>query len=508
MKKPTWILGSLVIVLLWAGAACRLTTPTPAWQSGTATAQNATDIAAELTQISALDQETITTVVPTLTQTPLSNTATSQPPETLKAPWLVYPAPDGTGIHAYNVDTEVILEVTLPEPVYVRDLLTGLSPDGQLLVIRAGSPLNTDELALYQIALPSTEITRLSPLLSLSLQREIVNEGDPRAFETFQAVTLEQGLAWSPDGRYLAFTAALNNNSSDIYIYDTETERVERLNGLYSHSVTPFWSPANDRLFTQQMRDDGDETGWRSEIVSTLRVTGFGTYSNLYSPGPDSQMEIILGWANAQSFVSYSQTADGPTSLRQVNYVTHSTGFLWGGAFTAGVMDPGSRTIALVLMNTKDSELEVVNGVYLLRPEGASLALQRAGEWDSVTWDPGGLFIASGLQGMFGFTPDGDSVYLPAESQARVSPNGSWLIGWGDGTRFPAGARLYQRTSGNRLQDLTQLQVEGVFWAPDSRGFFMFAEGVLYHVEFPGLKLVAVNEGWGDTGMIEMIWIE
>lgn len=34
---------------------------------------------------------------------------------------------------------------------------------------------------------------------------------------------------WSPDGRYLAFLGAIEGPSSDVYVYDTATDRVQRL---------------------------------------------------------------------------------------------------------------------------------------------------------------------------------------------------------------------------------------------------------------------------------------
>ena len=117
----------------------------------------------------------------------------------------------------------VTLEISLPEPIIVSDLVNGLSPDGHTLIVRAGSPLNTDEFALYRIDLPSTTVTKLTPLLSLTVQRKIVNQEGTRAFDTLRAVSREDGLAWSPDGTYLAFTAALNVTSSDLYLWNPAT---------------------------------------------------------------------------------------------------------------------------------------------------------------------------------------------------------------------------------------------------------------------------------------------
>ena len=505
--KRYWI--GLILLMAGVSLACRLTSPTPASWSGTpsAEARNATNTAFALTQDAKMSSETQT---PTNAQTPTKepSTSTIEPTVPVDGPWLVFPAVDESALIAYDLDAKVMIEIPLPEPIIFGDLARGLSPDGHTLVVRAGSALTTDELGIYQIDLPSGTVTQLTPLLSITNQRKLVNEEGSRVFQTLEAVTRANGLAWSPDGHYLAFIAALEYNSADLYVLDLEKDRIERLNGVYSQSASPFWAPGSNWLVTQELEDFDPETGWRSGSVTGLHFPGYDGQNTLYLPAKGSIEEVFLGWANAQSFLSYSRTLTDMAVLRQVDVDTLSVGVVYAEAFSQAAFDPDSGALALVLNESQAMDQGQISGVYLRKAESAVFNLQQAGVWSSLAWDLGGVFVASGQQGVSVITPDGDTILLTGESALRVSPSGNWMIGWGDGEVEPSGARLYQSPGGNLLQSLTDLQVTSVYWQPDSKAFFLLAEGTLYRVAFPGLNLVEVMSGFPDGGALEMVWVE
>ena len=505
--KSKWI--GLILLLAGVSLACRLTSPTPASWSGTASAEarNATNTAFALTQDAKSGSETQT---PTAAQTPTIETYTPTVKSTapIDGPWLVYPAVDTSALIAYDLDAKVMIEIPLPAPIIISDLECGLSPDGHMLVVRAGSEFNTDELGIYRIDLPSGTVTQVTPLLSISNQRKLVNEEGSRVFQTLEAVTREDGLAWSPDGHYLAFIAALEYNSADLYVLNLEKDRIERLNGVYSQSATPFWAPGSNWLVTQELGDFNAETGWRSEAVTGLRFPGYDGQNTLYLPAKGSVEEVFLGWANAQSFLSYSRTTTDMTALRQVNVDTLSVGMIYAEAFSQAAFDPVSGALTIVLGETQALDQGKISGIYLRKAESAVFELQQAGAWSSLAWDPGDVFVASGQQGVSVITPEGDAILLTGESGLSVSPSGNWMIGWGDGDTKDSGARLYQSPSGNLLQSLTDLQVTSVYWQPDSKAFFLLAEGTLYRVAFPGLNLEEVTSGYPAGQPLELVWVE
>ncbi|MDY6873491.1 MAG: hypothetical protein SVR81_05935 [Chloroflexota bacterium] len=506
MKRFRFILAGLFCSMALTGLACRLTSAAPASWSGTPTAEarNATNTAFAGTLNAEVSEapEPLTSPTPT----PDNSTATPQPTVAQDGPWLIFPGLTSDMIQSYDIDAGSLMEISLPEPVITTDLVNGLSPDGQTLIVRAGSPLNTDELGLYRVDLMTGKTSQLTPLLNLDVQRKLVNETGTRAFDTLRAVTREDSLAWSPDGRYLAFTAALNTTSSDLYIWDPEKEQINRLNGLYSHSASPYWSPASNWLVAQDLGDYNQETGWRVEAVSALQIPGFNNQSTLYLPVVGSIGEVFVGWLNAQSLMSYSMTVEGPKMLRQVNLETHKSTVHLAGSLMQAASDPASGAFTYALDAESAAEANLIGGVYLVLPGSASPNLVRAGAWPSLTWDLGGMFLASGPQGLLAFTPEGQSIHLPDESQARLSPSGNWIVAWGAADESSAGARLYQSPSGTQLQSLTDLPVRDLCWQPDSKGFFILADGSLYHLVFPGLNPVEIASRFSEDQEFVMAW--
>ena len=284
----------LIVLCLLTGLACRLTSPTPASWSGTPTAQAQAETQAVIAQTA----EALASDVPTEISVPelptqQNPTSTPSPPIPVDGPWLVFPGPDDGILQAYDFEARVTLEIVLPPPIIYSDLFSGRGPQGGMLVLRAGAPENFDELALYQVDLPSAEVTKLSPLLSLALQRQIVNEEGDRAFEVLEAVTRENGLSWSPNGRYLAFTAALKNPSSDLYLYDTWQQETIRVNGLYTHNGTPFWSPGGNWLISQEFDLLSEDQEWNAVNLTALQVPGYDDQNTLYLPPASSQAEVL-----------------------------------------------------------------------------------------------------------------------------------------------------------------------------------------------------------------------
>lgn len=504
-KKP--LLIGLLLLLMLVSLACRLTTAAPASWSGTPTAEarQATNDAINATQQAALGgNEALLT--PTATQVVL--TATPRPTVVVDGPWLVYSSPEPGLIYAYDVDAGVTLEISLPHPIITSDLVNGISPDGHTLVVRAGSPLNTDEFALYQIDLPSGTVTKLTPLLNLVVQRKIVNQEGTRAFDTLRAVSREDGLAWSPDGTYLAFTAALEVTSSDLYLWNATTGSIERLNGLYSHSASPYWSPGGNWLISQELGEYSEATGWRSEVVTGLRVPGFNDQNSLYLPAAGSQGEVFIGWLNAQTMMSYSQTADGPLELRQVNVDTLQKSVLLAGSFSLAALDPNSASYAFVLNESQAQEKSLLSGVYFVPETSGVKSLQMVGDWSGLFAEPNGIFIASGPKGLIGFSANGSSFSLSDEQMASISPSGNWMVAWGTEEGGKAGARLYQSSSGTILQNLTDLPVRDVVWQPDSMAFYLTTEDSIYRVAFPELSLKLVAEGFDLEELPVLTWVE
>ena len=510
-------LAWFALLILAAGMACQLTSPRPASWAGTPTAEaRLTELAQTQAAMRGESDYVFTPTIPTIiaeaTPTP---TLTPTPPIEADGPWLVFTAPDGSWLNAYDVQAKVTHKIELPEPIISADLARGYTSDGNALFIRAGSAMNTEELALYQINLPSREdsnngfsVSRVTSLLSISLQRQIVNQEGTAALEALTAVTRPDGLAWSPDGRFLAFTAALNNETSDLYVLDTLNEQVNRANRYLTHNASPLWSPDSTWLVSQELELNRFTQDWRAANVVGLQMPGFINQDNIYTPPPGSREEVFLGWRNIETFISFSVTEDGPSLLRQVTYDRLLESMIFEGPFKQVAFDPVTGVFAFIISHDNAIAQGISGGLYRLLPDSTMLHLQQGGHWDNLTWDPTGMFVAAGLRGVLLFTPGGESLSIPGQGNARLSPNGNWLIAWGDGENSASGARLYQSASDHPLQTLLEDRVETLFWQPDSMGFFIQSEGVLYHFVFPGLKPLEIDKELPLDTALEWLWVE
>ena len=511
VKPKTKRFGGLLILVVLVGLACRLTSPTPDSWSGTSTSDDIESIATAIANTRLANPSTaevilITPLAPG-TETPVETTPQAVKTSTPAGPWLVYSAPGGDELHAYDISLDDTDVINLPEPILSTDLVAGRAPDGGMLIIRAGSVQNVDELALYQIDVTSAQVTKISPLLSLSLQRNIVNQESQRALQTLEAVTRPDGIAWSPNGRFLAFTAALDNDSSDLYVFDTLNQRIERVNGLFTHNTSPFWSPDSNWLISQEIAFQSQSESWRVENVLKLHVPGYDDQNTLYLPEPESKEEVFLGWVNSKNFISYSLTASGPSSLRETHIESLQSTIIFPGQFTQAAFDFDSSSLAFILDEAHAALSGLTAGVYLLQSGTTDYNLFRAGGWHQLTWEAGGSFIAASSQGVLAFSSDGEEMFLPGEGGACFSPGGNWLVAWGDGELTNAGVRLYQPPSSRPLQILTDTLTNTCLWQADSKGFFLFGEGSLYRFIFPGLEQQLIENGFSDQKELELIWL-
>jgi hypothetical protein len=431
-KAPiVWI----ITLVLATGMACQLTSPRPASWAGTPTAEaRMTEIA--LTQAALRGDAdyvftpTLPTAIPEETPT---LTSTPTPQITMKGPWLIFAAPNGTGLNAYDIQAGVTHQISLPEPIIADDLVSGYASDSNALFIRAGSVMNAEELALYQIDLPSIGdsstnfvVSRISSLLSISLQRQIVNQEGNRAQEALTAVTRPDGLAWSPDGRFLAFTAALVNETSDLYVLDTLNNRVNRANRYLTQNASPLWSPDSSWLISQEIELNRFAEDWRAADVGGVIMPSFINQDNIYPPPSDSREEVFVGWRNIDTFISYSLTAEGPSLLRQVTLNKLRESMIYEAPFKQVAFDPESGILALILGHDSAFSQGMSGGIYRLLPDSTTFNFQQGGNWDNLIWDPAGMFVASGSQGVVMFTPNGESLFFLVREMHAYHP---WVIG-------------------------------------------------------------------------------
>jgi hypothetical protein len=399
-------------------------------------------------------------------------------PLSVEGPWLVYRTdeavfianPDGSG-----------RKVLYDGPTLPRDLDTLIAPAGHLLALYAfDDPQARTGLRLRVLRLPLGIEVFSTPLLSGDIQSALAEgaEGGSPAVEAATAVELEGSAVWSPGGEHMAFVAALDAPSSDLYLFDTRTGRSSRVSRGPNQIAGPSWSPDGRWIAHQAVETFGSGAGWQVGAVWTVSPDG-QQLNRLYSP--ESGGEIVAGWSSGGSLVAYSFTPEGFRNLRAASPDGAVQNLLVPEIFSDAAYDSVSGTAAYAA--AAESGPGAKPGAYLwspLRPD----ALQVDGrDWTSVEWAAGaGVFLFAGPSGVLTVTPEGETVEIPDPGHAAASPDGRHLAVWADGgANGEAGLRLYT-TDSRFVRSLESLPVTLAEWRPDSAGLMAVTDdGLIYY---------------------------
>jgi hypothetical protein len=500
------ILASLVFILIATGLACSLSAPTPASWVGTPSAEARIKTQTAFAETQSAQQTSLPTLPPTKTATPVVNKITPTTTEVKHGPWLIYPDREGKRLFFYDVNSQSVAELNLPEITNLSDLIDGLSPDGKQLLMRAGQVEAVDELALYSITNPYEDPTKISPLLSLSIQRDVVNQTKNRSGQTCLAVKQAHGIAWTQDGSLVAFTAALDWESADIYVYDPSDNTVERMTVRYRQNLTPFWSQDMSWLIFQEAENINDKGDWEISAVSEVSMPYYNTTRFLYLPPEGSVGDVMLGWLNDNIFLSYSRHPDALRNLRQVNLAQIKETFSFTGSFNDIAFDPDSKVLALSVDASNAQSNGLTAGIYMSTTGGEPFSLRMRGEFNHLDWSKQAQkFLAADRQNVYAFNLSGDTLTLRGESRAVFSPGATWALAWSDDLTKP-GLRLYT-SSGLLLQTITDQSIIEVIWQPDSTSFFYVSEQGLFKVSFPLLEPEWITDNVYQAEDFHAIWL-
>ena len=337
-----------------------------------------------------------------------------------------------------------------------------------------------------------------------------IREADPaRRPEAGIAVTQPEALSWSPNGRYLAFVAALNAVSSDLYVYDTVKDAIQRMSVNSRQAAKPMWSPDSQFVVAQDIETFNYENGWLGTGVKAYAVMREDV-RRLYGPAVESTGEIYLPWEDAQVFGVYTHTANGNKAVREVNLERRLEDTLYKGIFDQVAFDPQTRQIVFTESQNTARFSYFPLGLYMVSPGTDPISIQ-AGTWSSVLWDQKSQhFYARGSLGVLVMDISGQFSILSGEGTPSPSPDGMWLACWGNGPGSKAtGIHLYKSFK-TMLQAITTAPVEDFSWKPDSQGVVYTSGNSLYMATFPLLQPQLIGEnialgapasfGWVDTG--------
>lgn len=183
-----------------------------------------------------------------------------------------------------------------------------------------------------------------------------------------------RSLAWSPDGSLLAFAGAMDGPSSDTYLYDTVTQKINRLSSGPEEVQWLKWSPDGKWILQGGAWQLGE--GMSYDIYASSRDGATVEALSTSTSG-------IVAWLNDFTYLEYdSQNGLGNHDLRSVNVQTGEIRNLWKGPFDNYAIDPKQNTLAVsaipdpnqwagslyLVQLTNGSSTKIQDGVWNIQP--------------------------------------------------------------------------------------------------------------------------------------------
>jgi hypothetical protein len=404
-------------------------------------------------------------------------------------------------------------------PTVGRNLNAGIAPHEMSAALYVGdNPMTPDRegdgpLTLNLLHVPTGNSKQLTPLFSPEMVQAI--EAAVTTFDRTAAIEAgiavienDHTLAWSPDGRYLAFIAASDGPSSDVYSYDRESATINRLTDGPNQAARLFWSPDSQWVIHEEVESFGTGAGWNVQTVWAAAPDGSGNrklYDAIYSGD-----EVFVDWVSADTFLVYSWTAVGLQNIRLVNLDSGEAQRI-GPEFPVQALafDPEAQAQLTVIDDYTAQQNNLQGGLYLASPAADQLRLIAPGSWYDVRWLPQAqLFFAKGEEGVISVALDGATTeYFGEDALPIDSPDGAWLLAWGNGNfTGPIGLRLYT-PDGELARAITTDAVTFATWSPDANGVFYVSDGALYYAAIPNGESRLIEESVTVTEPGSLGWV-
>lgn len=524
MKSPGLAFTGLSL-LVFSAAACTTATATP-----TRLEKVAPTAAILPTAIPEATPAPTAAILPTATPeataapTPAPRPTVEPTPDELvplnaTGPWLVGVGDEG--LIAFNPDgtgrTRLFASefATVPEDwqIGIVDWWDySISDSGWVAATVPGDEGSNPEPRLILARLPSTEPVREVPILAAEVEAQLQEDMVGLWADIHLALSEEiQSLSWSPDDRYLAFAAAVEGLSADLYAYDTTLDQVIRLTDGPNQPDFLGWSPDSRWVIHREIRGlQYQEGGIGYEILGTwaAAVDGSGVRS---IPGVSGRFGI-MGWVSPTRFVAFYSPGHpylDPWQFEVIDFDRGPVAPLYEGYFHDLALHAESGTLAIVVpADPGRMEAPLPAGLYLISAEGGDpqiVPLQepledpnaRDAYYAELNWSAplGAFLLTTPSNKVFAVSPEGEVTPISDGecNLADVSPDGRWTVF----VNCPD-------SDGLKIRDLVNGQVieyaaeraYRVRWLPDSSGFYYF-EG-----EYRASRLMMITVPDGSPELI------
>ena len=247
-----------------------------------------------------------------------------------------------SGIWAVNEQMHEAVQISNDQLDAPWNLNDGMSPDKKFFAFITGfSGASVNPMLVVLDIENKTSILQLE-LTGPNIQPGMEGtHGDP-AFEAFGAIQSDDSFAWSPDGTRLAFVAARDGDSADVYLFTPTDISVTRLSDEAGHAAALHWSPDGQLLQYTSVNTFG--TGAGSDMEG-LWIYAFQSNQAQLLEVLKSNGEDFLAWTDSSQFWinSFSRTCGGAYNLRIVDVISYDQQVIVDEGFTAVAYDPENK---------------------------------------------------------------------------------------------------------------------------------------------------------------------
>jgi hypothetical protein len=407
-----------------------------------------------------------------------------------EGPWWVFSTPDGH--YAINPDGSGLSQFYNEPTNYPHMNQIRTAPSGGRIAYLTGNDV-------YDTTLRVNEF----PWQTLIIEKPLTSDesepgpdsmpGDPE-MEAVRAMLDAPSMAFSPDGRYLAFMGAIDGPTSDLYLLSLDNNRTTRLTSGPSQGYQPVWSPDGKYIVHTGASTFGTGAGYAMEGVWAAAADD-SVVVTLYDPS-GSGSEVIVGWVDNRTFVVHSwDPICGEKNLRTFNIETGKSVVLWPEYFSSVAIDP-ENAVAVVGVRFEDCNSDGQAGLFRVPADGDPPLRIVEDRPRQIVWSPeANLFLASTEYGSIAIAPSGEFIDLDQPQSADPLPtvaHGSRDLAW-SGDSLWVGPLLGSPDNPPRM--IFDEPAYRVTWDPGGNWILFFTDTGLYVAQSPDFTPLLVEEG-------------
>jgi hypothetical protein len=462
----------------------------------------------------ALPEPKIDSPIPEEAAQPTSPDETMQEPGYLPEDYVL--AVTSWGIWVVNEQTREAAQISYDPVDAPWDLNEGMSADKKFFAYITGFGGASDNPMLVVLDLVNQSTLLQLELSGPSIQTSMESTPGEPAFEAYSAIQSIGSLAWSPDGTQLAFVAARDGDSADVYLFNRSDHSVTRLTEEAGHAFGLYWSP--DGQFLEYLSANSFGTGAGAEMEG-LWVYDFQTQQAILLESLESNGEDFLGWMDNSRFLinSWGRLCGGAYNLRIVDTASFDQEVIVEEGFTAAAYDPenqfGMFSVAYTYDNCGSSEpldpglMIFGESVPVLGADGPIIGEIGRKKFEEIIAygigfiPQGNLFTVYGDEGLQYIYYKGQYGYNSLEILPEVkgltpypSPTGEY---WAWASRGQAGLWITENNS--NPVELSPLFSGVPLWSQDGQTIYFYENNRLFSASAPQFDTgVLVAETAGD----------